>query len=172
MELWDAYTAKIEKTGETLIRGQQIPNGLFHLVAEAIIQAQDGSVLFMKRDSHKPIYPNYYEASAGGSVLKDETSLTAIKREIHEETGLSPQSITFLSETVVPEEFSIYHNYYAFYDGDKSIVTLQEGETTEWRWIALEELPDFLDIERVIPKQKELLTHYLHTKQWEIKKEK
>lgn len=37
MELWDAYTEKGEKTGITLVRGEVIPKGLFHVVVEVIV---------------------------------------------------------------------------------------------------------------------------------------
>ena len=34
-ELWDLYTEDREKSGETLVRGQEIPEGRYHLVADA-----------------------------------------------------------------------------------------------------------------------------------------
>ena len=35
MELWDAYDEKLNKIeGVTLIRGETIPEGMFHLVSE------------------------------------------------------------------------------------------------------------------------------------------
>lgn len=168
MEYWDAYDQTVTKTGETLIRGQAIPPGRFHLVVEAIIQSKDGSILFMKRDANKPIYPNYYEASAGGSVLKGEESLVAIKREIFEETGLSISNIAFLGETIKPTEYSVYHNYHATYSGNKESVKLQKNETTDFQWVSLDHLESFLKNHLIIAKQKKLINHYLQTKQWRL----
>lgn len=35
MELWDAYDARLNKIAEmTLIRGEEVPVGVFHLVCE------------------------------------------------------------------------------------------------------------------------------------------
>ncbi|HFI0336454.1 TPA: NUDIX domain-containing protein [Streptococcus suis] len=42
----------------------------------------------MKRDSTKPSYPDYYEATAGGSALFGEIAEQAILREVREETGI------------------------------------------------------------------------------------
>ena len=32
MELWDAYSKDEELVGSTLVRGEEIPQGLYHLV--------------------------------------------------------------------------------------------------------------------------------------------
>lgn len=42
----------------------------------------------MKRDSAKLSYPDYYEATAGGSALFGEIAEQAILREVREETGI------------------------------------------------------------------------------------
>ncbi|MQK65980.1 NUDIX domain-containing protein, partial [Escherichia coli] len=88
MEIWNAYTADGHRTDHTLTRGESIPDGLYHLVVECIIRHQDASTLFMKRDSTKPSYPDYYEATAGGSALFGEIAEQAILREVREETGI------------------------------------------------------------------------------------
>ena len=42
MELWDAYDSKLNKIdGMTLIRGEEVPNGFFHLVSEIIVDLID-----------------------------------------------------------------------------------------------------------------------------------
>ena len=88
METWNAYTADGQLTEHTLTRGETIPHGLYHLVVECIIRHRDGSTLFMKRDSAKLSYPDYYEATAGGSALFGEIAEQAILREVREETGI------------------------------------------------------------------------------------
>ena len=88
METWNAYTADGQLTDHTLTCGEPIPHGLYHLVIECIIRHHDGSTLFMKRDSAKLSYPDYYEATAGGSALFGEIAEQAILREVREETGI------------------------------------------------------------------------------------
>ena len=92
MEIWDAYNDKREKIGQYLVRGERIPSGLYHLCVNVLVRHEDGDVLFMKRSSQKELYPNYFEFGAGGSVLAGEDSLSAVLRELKEETGLDIQS--------------------------------------------------------------------------------
>ena len=49
MELWDAYDEHFNKLNRSpLIRGEQIPDGVFHLVCEIIVKHIDGSYLIMR----------------------------------------------------------------------------------------------------------------------------
>ena len=39
MEIWDAYDEKLNKIeGMTLVRGEEVPDGVFHLVCEIIVK--------------------------------------------------------------------------------------------------------------------------------------
>ena len=43
MEIWDAYDEKLNKIeGMTLVRGEEVPDGVFHLVCEIIVKHADG----------------------------------------------------------------------------------------------------------------------------------
>ena len=49
MELWDAYDEKLNKIdGMTLIRGEEVPVGVFHLVCDSIVRHADGTYLLMR----------------------------------------------------------------------------------------------------------------------------
>ncbi|MBQ4256759.1 MAG: NUDIX hydrolase, partial [Oscillospiraceae bacterium] len=70
MELWDAYNKSFEKIeGVTLVRGENIPDGVYHLVSDVIVRHIDGTYLLMQRDIRKP-FGGMWEATAGGSALK------------------------------------------------------------------------------------------------------
>ena len=47
VELWDAYNADGTKAGFDLIRGEDIPKGYFHAVAEVFVLHEDGDILLM-----------------------------------------------------------------------------------------------------------------------------
>lgn len=48
MELWDAYDEKLNKIeGMTLVRGEEVPDGVFHLVCEIIVRHTDGTYLLI-----------------------------------------------------------------------------------------------------------------------------
>ena len=50
MELWDAYDQELNKLGGvTLARGEEVPDGMYHLVSEVIVKHTDGEFLLMQR---------------------------------------------------------------------------------------------------------------------------
>lgn len=159
MEIWDAYLDNRTKTGTYLERGKPIPPGLFHLVVEAIIIHEDGSLLFTQRDAAKASYPNHFEASAGGSALAGEDSLTAVLREIAEETGLrlKAQDCQLHHQFVNDEHACLFDVFIARTAADKTSVRLQAKETTDAIWVVPQELHTFLTTHLVIPRQKAFL---------------
>ena len=87
-ELWDAYDKKFNKIeNTTLVRGEAIPDGIYHLVSEVIVKHTDGSYLLMQRDLRKH-HGGEWEVTAGGSALQGENGLVAAIRELKEETGI------------------------------------------------------------------------------------
>ena len=49
METWDAYDKDFNKVhNATLIRGEAIPEGLFHLVCDIIVKHMDGTFRLSK----------------------------------------------------------------------------------------------------------------------------
>lgn len=82
MEIWDVYDGNFHKVpGMSLVRGEPIPEGCFHLVCEIIVRHEDGTYLLMQRDKKKH-FGGMWEASAGGSALQGETPLECAVREL------------------------------------------------------------------------------------------
>jgi isopentenyldiphosphate isomerase len=145
MEIWDGYNADGSLAGIDLIRGEVVPKGIYHIVAEILVVHEDGSILVMQRDLRKPNYPGLYEASAGGSILKGETSKNGAFRELQEETGIIAGELEFLSRFVKVNGKSIYDQYICVTDCDKDSVTLQDGETIDYKWLKQEEFFEFIN---------------------------
>ena len=151
MELWDAYDEKLNKIeGVTLIRGETIPEGMFHLVSEIFVRHVDGDILIMRRDLNKH-FGGLWEATAGGSAIKGDSALMCAKRELFEETGIVCSDLIEVGTVVSKKHKTIYVEFLAIVDCDKNIITLQEGETIAFKWITSEELSKM--------SQDELLTH-------------
>ena len=73
MEIWDAYDKDFRRIPHlSLIRGEPIPEGVFHLVCDVIVRHTDGSYLLMLRDKSKK-HGGMWEATAGGSALQNES---------------------------------------------------------------------------------------------------
>lgn len=93
MEIWDGYWEDGSLANVDLVRGEPIPNGIYHMVCEILVRHTDGDYLLMQRDFQKPNFGGYYEATAGGSALKGEDKITCAKRELLEETGIEAISL-------------------------------------------------------------------------------
>ncbi len=153
MELWDRYRKDDTLAGIDLVRGEPVPEGLYHLVCEIIVEHQDGSILAMQRDPRKPNHPGAWETTAGGSALKGEGALSCAKRELCEETGIAVQTLTLLGREVSDPAHSIFYMYRAEIAGEKPKITLQPGETVDYRWISPKEFPAFVARD-MIPSQR------------------
>ncbi len=126
-EIWDIYDENRTPTGRTVVRGETLARGDYHLVVHVWIINSSGEYLLTKRAPNKG-FPNMWEATGGSAVAGDD-SLTAALREVKEETGL----------TLTPDAGRIIHTYkgrdhitdvWLFRaDFDLSDVILQEGET-------------------------------------------
>ena len=135
MELWDAYNEKYEKIdGMTLVRGEKVPEGFFHLVSEVIVRHRDGEYLLMRRDARKH-YGGMWEATAGGSALRGEDARTCAVRELREETGIVSDKLTEVGSETSRETRTIYVEFLCETDVPKDSVTLQKGETSEYKWV-------------------------------------
>ncbi len=142
MELWDAYDSQgalVE--GATLVRGEPIPLEYRHLVVEVVVQHVDGSYLLMKRAYDKPNYPGFWQIGAGGSVLQGEQSVDGAIRELQEESGITPNTIMQVGRHI--NHCTVYDIYLAVTDCDKDGIVLQEGETTDYKWVDKDELVKF-----------------------------
>lgn len=140
MEVWDAYDEKLNKIeGMTLVRGEEVPDGVFHLVCEIIVKHTDGTYLLMQRDPGKHL-DGMWEATAGGSALQGEDPMSCALRELSEETGIKADKLTEVGRVLHHLHKSIYVDYLCETDADKTSVVLQEGETSAYKWVTAEEL--------------------------------
>lgn len=128
-ELWDVYDGNRNLTGRLHRRGDPLEEGEYHLVVEAWMRNSKGAFLLTKRSPNKG-FPNMWE-STGGSALAGDDSLTAVLREVKEETGLTldPQRGTLLMTVWRSDSFK---DVWLFrQDFDLADVILQPGETTD-----------------------------------------
>lgn len=162
MELWDLYNALGQRTGKTMARGNPVPEGYFHAVADVAVRHADGSFLFTLRDRNKPVFPGKWELGAGGSVIHGEEILDGARRELLEETGLIADALTPAFYIIRPENHTIYQGYLAEYAGNKDAVRLQEGETIDYRWLSAAETVAFMQSDDCIAPQRDRWQVLLH----------
>lgn len=160
MEIWDAYKEDGKLAGCELIRGEGIPNGLYHLVSEIIVKHKDGMYLLMQRDLKKSTFPGLYEASAGGAVLKGETPYDAAVRELKEETGIKAKELKQIYKCLSKD--TIFYGYLCETDCEKESITLQEGETISYLWMSKKEFLKFVESNKYIQDYKNRMSDYLN----------
>ena len=105
-----------------------------------------------KRHPDKEVYPGYWEASAGGSALAGESPIECAKRELFEETGIKAEEkvFQFISHTHRDGSHSMYYSYLVVTDCVKDSIVLQEGETTEYKWVDKAGLLEYVDSDTAI----------------------
>lgn len=166
-EIWDLYDRDGTRTGESFVRAfgnyKKIPEGRYHLTVDLLVLHEDGTYLLTKRSDIKDIYPGFWEASAGGAALSGEEPLEAAKRELFEETGLTADSLELVDVTFRDESRSMYYSYLAKVSCAKDSIVLQEGETTDYKWVDKEGLLAYVNSENSMTNHNKRYAKYLST---------
>lgn len=97
MERWDLLDAQGRATGRTIVRGERLLPGQYHLVVHIWVVDSRGRLLIQKRASNLRLMPGVW-AATGGSAVAGEGSADAARRELAEELGIhtAPQEMQYL----------------------------------------------------------------------------
>lgn len=152
-EFWDVYDENKKKTGKTAERGAyEFENGEYHLVVQAIILNTKNEILITKRAPFKK-FGGMWECN-GGSVIRGETSLEGILREVKEELGIefSKKEAIFLKEVkreMIPANFKDLWLFKR--DIADNEITLPDGEATDFKWVNIDEFIKMFDNKEIVP---------------------
>lgn len=164
MEIWDGYYKNGTLANVDLVRGEPVPNGLYHLVCEVLVRHIDGDFLLMQRDFNKDMYAGFYEATAGGSALKGENKFQCIKRELLEETGIVCDEFEEIAYNAFDNGNSRFYSFLCTVDCDKQSVKLQKGETVSFKWVSENEFIEFINSDKMIDRQKRRYSNWFKSK--------
>ncbi len=158
MELWDLLDHDRNPLGMTHPRGRQypMPGGTYHLVVTVFTVSADGKLLLTRRAPQKRMYPGYLEVTCGSGIA-GEDSLTAALRELSEEAGIDGRTanggagLDFLCTVREPSGFMDCYLARMDVPAAEVAVTLQEGETAEYRWVSLWDFARMIQLGEIPP---------------------
>lgn len=139
MEIWDLYTADRALTGKTMIRGEAVPEGFYHLGVHAWVRNSEGKYIISQRAAWREACPLMWETVAG-SVVAGEDTLTGVLREVKEEIGLdfSPEEARLVYSSVGGG--TILDVYLFEYDGEIDLSRATTDEVLQSKWLTYDEI--------------------------------
>lgn len=139
MEIWDILDSNGKVIGKTMVKGEPIPVGYYHLGADIWIINSENKIFIQKRSPKKRLSPNVW-AMTGGSVIKGESSKDTIERETMEEIGIKLNT----NQAKLLKKFKTgtvwVDTYFIRQDFDLKEIKMYEEEVCEVKWATYDEV--------------------------------
>ena len=132
-ELWDLYDAQGQRTGRTMIRGEDVPAGLYHLAVHIWPRNSQGEYLIQRRAPGVQWKPNLW-AVTGGSAISGEDAVTAARRELREEIGYDASEAEMEQVACLRRTNSFCAVYSLLIDWPVEQFVLQSEEVSAVQW--------------------------------------
>lgn len=143
MEKRDLYDKNRNLTGETILKGEQIPKDRYIVVVLVFIQNSEGKFLIQKRSEAK----NGKYATTGGHPKTGETSIEGILTEVEEEIGvkMNPKDLKLYFSGKSEDERVFWDDYYIKMDiQNLNDLKLQEAEVDSVEWLSENEIVNLM----------------------------
>lgn len=149
MEKRDLYDEKRNLTGETIYKGEPVPDGKYIIVVLIFIQNSDGKIMIQKRSKQK----GSTYAATGGHPKTGETSRDGIITEVKEELGLdiSNENLIVYYSGMWEQEHVFCDCYYLKKDIDLNDINLQKDEVDSVYWFSIDEVNSLIDEGKFFP---------------------
>lgn len=151
MEVWDIYDVFRRPTGRTMLRGETVQAGDYHIAVHVIIFNRKGQMLIQQRQRCKKAFPDAWDISVGGCAIQGESSQQAAMREVREELGLAVD----LHDTAPDMTLSFPGGFDDMYIIEREIeidaLHLQAEEVQAVRWAEREEILALLRSGEFVP---------------------
>jgi len=144
MEKWDLFDKDRRPLHKIHARGNDMVLGEYHIVVDVWTVNSKDEILVTLRHPKKEIYPNFWE-NTSGSALAGETSKQAAIRELFEETGIFALEDELVYLGTLQEKTAFVDTYALRKDIQVHELTMQDGETTDAKWVTWEQLTEMID---------------------------
>lgn len=157
MELWDIYDKNRNKTGKTMIRGQQYKDDSYHLVVHVCIFNGEGKMLIQQRQPFKEGWPDLWDITVGGSAVSGESSEKAAEREVLEEIGYNINLKGIRPSLTINFDNGFDDIYLVNKEIDINKLSLQYEEVQDVKWADKKEIMTMIDNKSFIPYYKSFI---------------
>lgn len=148
------YDYSFNKLNTFIYRGEMIKGRELRGVVDVVIYNEKyDKYLVTRRDRNKDVYPNMLETT-GGAITYGETEIFSAKREVEEETGITDIKLKFLYKYYMDNTKALYFIFYGTTKCELDSIKLQEGETTEYKWLDFDNYYTLWHQSEVNPNQK------------------
>ena len=144
MEKWDLLDADGNPTGKTLVRGEPLLPGMYHLVEHIWIVDSKGRLLIQQRNPNLRLMPGVWAANSG-SAQAGEDSESAARRELFEELSIRTAPGELVYGGRMRRRNSFTDLWILYRDIDVSSLRLQKEEVAQAKWVTTEELIGMLE---------------------------
>lgn len=136
MEYRDLYDSNRKLTGETILKGEPIPEDRFILMVVIFIMNNKNEFLMQKRCALK----GGLWATTGGHPKTGESSLEGIITECNEELGIKIKNPILFKKASGKQSFCDL--YYLKEDINIDDIIIQKEEVDEVKWLTLSEIEE------------------------------
>lgn len=143
MEKRDLYDKYKNKTGETIYKGEPIPENRYIIVVLCFIQNSDGNFLIQKRSIEKDgLY-----GSTGGHPKTGETSIQGMITEIQEEIGVTTneKELELIYSGREDKKRVFFDIYYLKRDFEIDTLKLQKEEVDFVKWLSISQIKKLIE---------------------------
>ena len=147
MEWIDIYDENRRRTGKIRKRGSARKPGEYGLVVCVWVYDGHGHLLLTRRAKEKSFAGTW--ENSGGAAQAGEDSLSAIVRELREETGIhaDPERFEFLDTS--RDHINFYDHYCLRHEIPIEQVRLLPGETDDAMWVSFEQMHRLIEQRKV-----------------------
>lgn len=144
MEIWDIIDEHGNATGRTIVRGETLKDGDYHLAVHIWIINDKNEFLIQKRAEHLELFPGIW-AVTGGSAIEGEDSQTAAIREAKEELGIDINSNNMKKMTRIKKKDHFADVWLVNQNFLLEDIKIQEEEVSDVRWITMDDLKTLIE---------------------------
>jgi 8-oxo-dGTP pyrophosphatase MutT (NUDIX family) len=138
-ELLNSYPVEKWNGGKV----HRISNSVIHLMRGQVYTINENNEILVTKRHQDKTFPLLWEIT-GGSVIKGESLLEGAKRELEEETGIkvNEEDLHLIYKTTSGD--SLYRSFITFIKTNEQIITLQDEETIDYKWIPIYAFEQFI----------------------------